>query len=208
MSLPKWVALFIASCELACHWGIPSWVAEQIVRGVLQGGECFVRGRGPDGILRDISREIVATLSPSVLASAVFSDVEIEWNGLVQQGRKLVPPEWEQFVQAAEARSADDAEPIPTAVAETAHTTDAKPTSVDRSKHGPEPGKLRRYDAGDIELFPELEQLMRAGHSRTAAARTLAEAGKIAGPGTLASKAKRLAKLHKLHQSKSGESGN
>jgi len=119
MFQPKLVALFIAPNELACHWDIPSSIAEQIVRGVLQGGECFVRGRGPDGILRDIRREIVATLSPSVLASAVFSDVEIEWNGLVQQGRKLIPPEWEQFVQAAEARSADDAKPTPTAVAET-----------------------------------------------------------------------------------------
>jgi hypothetical protein len=77
-----------------------------------------------------------------------------------------------------------------------------------RPKHGPEPGKLRRYDVGDIELFPELERLMREGRSRTAAARKLADAGMIAGPGTLESKVKRLAKLHKLHQSKSGESGN
>jgi hypothetical protein len=86
----------------------------------------------------------------------------------------------------------------------------SQPTSADSPKHGPEPGTLRRYDAADKALFSELERLMGEGRSRTAAALILAEAGKIAGPSTttLESKARRLAKLHKVHKSKSGESGN
>jgi hypothetical protein len=104
MSQPRLVVLLIAAHELARHWDIPDLLAEQIVRGVLQGHECFVRGRGPDGILRDISNEIGSTLLSHVSLSAGFSEVEIDWNGLLLHGRKLVPPEWEYFVSAAEAR--------------------------------------------------------------------------------------------------------
>jgi hypothetical protein len=81
---------------------------------------------------------------------------------------------------------------------------------TEHKRHGPEPGKLRRYDTDDIKLFPELERLMSEGRSRTGAERMLAERGEIAGPSTTAleSKARRLAKLHKLHKSKPEESGN
>jgi hypothetical protein len=193
---PKWVALYIAPLELARHWDVPEWIAEQIVRGVLQGSECFVRGRGPDRILRDISGKISATLSSSVLISAVFSDVEIEWNDFVTHGRKLVPCEWENVVSAAIERHAE------------ANKT-RREAVQSHARPGPTPGTVRHYDAADIALFPELERLMREGHSLSAAALKLADDGKIAGPRTTtpASKAKRLAKLHKLHQSKSRESG-
>jgi hypothetical protein len=91
------------------------------------------------------------------------------------------------------------------------HATRKTPTpeaAITRTPPGPKPGTVRRYDASDSKLLPELERLMDDGLSRTAATLMLAEAGKIAGPSTTASKAKRLARLHKLHQSKSGEIGN
>jgi hypothetical protein len=63
---------------------------------------------------------------------------------------------------------------------------------------GPERGKLRRYEAADRELFPELEQIMaKKQKSRSAAALDLAQTGRVAGVGTPDSRAKRLAALHK-----------
>lgn len=65
-----------------------------------------------------------------------------------------------------------------------------------RKRPGPEPGKLRRYDAADRALFPELERLMKdEGLSKTAAAKKLANEGRITGTSTADSKARRLLKL-------------
>jgi hypothetical protein len=106
----EFVTLNAACLELASKWGIPLSVTEQIVRAVLQGGACFVRGRsrfdlGP----RDISREIGPTLLHGSLISLDFTDVEIGRNDLLKLGRELVPTEWEYLVSAAEAE-AEDAE--------------------------------------------------------------------------------------------------
>lgn len=66
-----------------------------------------------------------------------------------------------------------------------------------RRRPGPEPGKLRRFDKSDANLFPELEQIMADQHkSVSAAARVLAEADRIKGIGTRESRAKRLAALY------------
>jgi hypothetical protein len=63
-----------------------------------------------------------------------------------------------------------------------------------RRRKGPTPGKLNRYGESDRALFPELKRLMREGHmSATAAARQLAEEGKVAGIGSDESRAHRLA---------------
>jgi hypothetical protein len=115
---PKWVELRFAPYELARHWDIPDLIAERIVWGVLQGCEALVRGRD-QGALRIISKEIGATVSYGPLISGWFHDVEIEWNDLLKHGRNLVPPEYEDQVSAAEAHSANDAEPTATAAAET-----------------------------------------------------------------------------------------
>jgi hypothetical protein len=65
-----------------------------------------------------------------------------------------------------------------------------------KGRFGPEPGTLRRYDAADRKLFPELERIMaEEKKSRTAAALALVD--QIAGAGTPQSRAKRLAALHK-----------
>jgi hypothetical protein len=71
------------------------------------------------------------------------------------------------------------------------------PGEKPKRRPGPDPGELRRYEAADRALFPELEQIMNTQHkSRSAAARVLAEAGKIAGNGTQESVARRLAALY------------
>jgi hypothetical protein len=113
MSQPEWVEPHLATHRLAHYWDIPSQIAEQIVRGILQNGDILVRGRGRglsfDTGWRVISKEIGATLHPSSMISWEFSDVEMDWNGLLKQGRNLVPSEYEYWVSAAieklEARS-------------------------------------------------------------------------------------------------------
>jgi hypothetical protein len=107
------VKLHDAAGRLAVEWSIPPEDAMQIIRGILQGGECFVRGRRPGEMgLRDISREISrefgSTFPPAFLFSREFIDVEIDWNDLLKLGRDLVPPWLEYLVEAAEARAADD----------------------------------------------------------------------------------------------------
>src|SRR5262249_34923015 len=102
MPLRELVKLHDAAGRLASEWGVPSSVTEQIVRAVLQGEkECFVRGRrqGEMG-LRDISKEIGASLSPYPysLSCGDFWDVEIDWNDLFNLGRELVPTEWEYLL--------------------------------------------------------------------------------------------------------------
>jgi hypothetical protein len=73
-----------------------------------------------------------------------------------------------------------------------------KSYAAPKGPFGPERGKLRRYEAADRELFPELEQIMaKKQKSRSAAALDLAQTGRIAGVGTPESRAKRLAALYK-----------
>jgi hypothetical protein len=70
-----------------------------------------------------------------------------------------------------------------------------------KKRRGPKPGALRRYDAADRELFPELERIMKDRQmSPTAAAHALAEDGKVKGSGTNDSRAKRLAALYQRNR--------
>jgi len=70
--------------------------------------------------------------------------------------------------------------------------------AVRKKRFGPEPGKVRRYEAGDRALYPELERIMAEKQkSLSAAAFELAEAGQVKGSGTAQSRATRLAALHK-----------
>jgi hypothetical protein len=122
MSQPEWIKPWLAVGRPADLWDISSHTAEQIVRGVLRGGDVLVRGKDfSDTGLRIISKEIGATLSRDFLHSWKFSDVEMDWNGLLKHGRNLVPGESEYWVSAAieklEARSG--ANDRPTAAAET-----------------------------------------------------------------------------------------
>jgi hypothetical protein len=72
-------------------------------------------------------------------------------------------------------------------------------------RKGPVPGTVDRYGASDRKLYPELEQLAEKCGSVTAAARELAEQGKVAGTGTSTkeSRARRLAGRYFRDHSKS-----
>jgi hypothetical protein len=66
-----------------------------------------------------------------------------------------------------------------------------------KSRRGPAPGTVRRYDKSDRSLFPDIERLRRDENISThAAALRLAEAGEVAGNGAPPSRAKRLAGLY------------
>jgi hypothetical protein len=66
-----------------------------------------------------------------------------------------------------------------------------------KRRRGPKPGTLRRYEASDKELIPELERIMLTQNkSATAAARALAETSKNAGTGSKESRAKRLVEYY------------
>jgi hypothetical protein len=72
--------------------------------------------------VRNISKEIAAAWSSYPMSHSLIpwgcQDVEMDWRGLLEHGRKLVSTMWEQFVSAAEARSTDDATKAVTHVAE------------------------------------------------------------------------------------------
>jgi hypothetical protein len=103
MSSPELIEPHAAEYRLADEWGIPYPVAGQIVRGVLHGGQCYVRGRRLGEPLRDVSKEIAAAMSAMPSTSMIpwgFTDVEIDWRGLIVHGRPLVPTAYEHDVAA------------------------------------------------------------------------------------------------------------
>jgi hypothetical protein len=103
----EWIEPYEAALQLQNKWNIPHEAAQDIVRGALLGAKCFVRGRRPGETgLRDISREISkefgSTFPPALLFSHEFIDVEIDWDGLLEYGRLLVPSAYELVVQEAD----------------------------------------------------------------------------------------------------------
>jgi hypothetical protein len=70
-------------------------------------------------------------------------------------------------------------------------------TEAPRYRKGPKPGTVDRYGQSDRALYEDMRRLMRDKHmSATAAARHLADKGKIEGVGTPDSRARRLAKRY------------
>ena len=80
-------------------------------------------------------------------------------------------------------------------------------SDADRERRfGPKPGTLRRYEAADRALYPELERIMAEKQkSLSAAAFELAEAGQVKGFGTAQSRARRLAALYKRDRGGTGQ---
>jgi hypothetical protein len=65
-------------------------------------------------------------------------------------------------------------------------------------RRGPKPGTIDRYGKADRALFPRVTKLMKSEQlTRLGAANRLAEAGKVAGTGTIESRARRLANRHR-----------
>jgi hypothetical protein len=72
------------------------------------------------------------------------------------------------------------------------------PPQPPRKRKGPAPGTVGRNRKDDRALYPELKRMMDNDHlSLTAAARKLAEDGRVGGYGIPESRARRLAKLYK-----------
>jgi hypothetical protein len=73
-----------------------------------------------------------------------------------------------------------------------------------RRRRGPAPGTVARYRESDRKLYPEVERIMRGEHKTvTAAARQLAEQGKVAGTGIKESRARRLPGQYRADHRKS-----
>jgi hypothetical protein len=71
-----------------------------------------------------------------------------------------------------------------------------EPANLEKAKkRGPAPGSVDRYGASDRARFPEIEALVKAGKTLTAATKELAST--LEGPATEESKAKRLRDLYK-----------
>jgi hypothetical protein len=89
---PEWVGPYFAVSRLATEWGIPQTIAEGIVWNALQSAEVLVRGVPRGSIVpRIISKEIGASLLRGYLTVSDFSDVEIEWNSLLNYARNVIP---------------------------------------------------------------------------------------------------------------------
>ena len=69
-------------------------------------------------------------------------------------------------------------------------------------RRGPERGAVRRYEAGDRALFPEIDMLMKTEliSSSAAAIRLASEKGKVGGAGSPESRAKRLGGLYRAER--------
>jgi hypothetical protein len=88
----EWVSLFVAVARLENLWSVPRLIAEGIVRNVLQGGTVEVRGVARyQQVPQIITEQIRTALSPNYLVSPDWESIEIDWNGLLMHGRKLIP---------------------------------------------------------------------------------------------------------------------
>jgi hypothetical protein len=100
MSAIEWVSLSIAVERLRTLWGLPDEVCEQILRNVIHGGHVDVRGVPRYELVPQIITEQIRTsLLPNVLAAVEWDSIEIEWTGLLDHGRKLVPS-WARLPQS------------------------------------------------------------------------------------------------------------
>jgi hypothetical protein len=113
MSSPELIEPHRAVLRLADEWTISHSAAREIVKGVLRGKKCLVIGSSrlgepPHDISEKIADALATTYVPSIaLIPWGFADVKMDWNGLIEHGRKLLPAIYEPIVAAAEARTAD-----------------------------------------------------------------------------------------------------
>jgi hypothetical protein len=181
----EWISLYGAVARLQELWGITPLVVEQIVRNVVQGGKVEVRA-----VLRgQLVPQIVTgqvQLHPNQLSAADYQDVEIDRNGLVEEGRKLIPS-WQEIVPRPTKQKRSPSRKRRASMA-------AKQASPKAPERGPARGTTG-FQHSDRTLFPEMKSLIEAGKARSShqAALMLARENKVAGAGHQESKAKRLA---------------
>jgi hypothetical protein len=105
----------------------------------------------------------------------LFLEVQIEWSRAAA------------YLRSQAGQSEGEISPVP---AGTGMATRPK-------RRGPVPGSVDRYGDADRALFPEIDRIVSDQQkSPTAAARILAEQGRVPGDGTEDSKVKRLARLY------------
>jgi hypothetical protein len=92
MASIEWISLFDAVVRLEALWGIPRPIADDIVRNVVEGGAVEVRGVARfQRVPQIITEQIRTALSPNSWVSRDWESIDIDWNGLVMHGRKLIP---------------------------------------------------------------------------------------------------------------------
>jgi hypothetical protein len=90
MSSIEWVSPYVAVTRLENIWKIPLSDVEQIVRNVIEGGRVEVRAiRGYQWVSQIVTGQI--QLLPGGLWAADYKDIEIDFKGLLKEGRKLIP---------------------------------------------------------------------------------------------------------------------
>jgi hypothetical protein len=178
----EWISPYGAVARLQELWGITPSVVEEIVRNVVQGGKVEVRAVQRGHFVPQIVTGQIQ-LSPYSLFATDYEDTEIDWNGLVEEGRKLIPS-WQVPRPTKQKRSPPRKRRASIA---------AKQASPNGPKRGPARGTTG-FQASDRTLFPEMETMI-AGKARSphGAALMLARDNKVAGAGHEDSKAKRLA---------------
>jgi hypothetical protein len=175
----EWVSLYLAIAQLENLWRIPQLIAEQIVRNVVDGGKVEVRGIPRYQLIPKIITGQIRLL-PNSLFAPDYEDIEIDWNGLLVNGRMLVPS-WIHVASGKDRRA----------------TPNKSPSSKGRvQRRGPSPGTIDRYN--DEALFAQIDQMINGGRmSVNAAALKLANDGKVEGIGVPDSRARRLAKRYR-----------
>jgi hypothetical protein len=184
----EWIPLIDAPARLAKEWHISESIADEIVRAVLIDGEVSARGIASSPYRYETIPRIIPKadwkylrLGPLFLLN--WSQIEIDWSGLLEHGRNHVPGSITPPAHDDEYESngAQKTKPAPDA-------------AKGRGRRGPAPGSVDRYGQSDRELFPEIERIMREKQiTVSAAASELADNNKVDGVGSAKSRAKRLA---------------
>jgi hypothetical protein len=94
MSDIEWVSLYFAVARLEDHWGIPSFIAQQIVRNVVEGGRAEVRAVQRYQLVPKIVTGRIRLTRDHLFSEEDFKQIEIDWNGLLVNGYSLLPNEY------------------------------------------------------------------------------------------------------------------
>ena len=183
MPVIEWISLYGAVPRLQELWGVPPVVVEQIVRNVVQGGKVEVRAVKRGQLVPQIVTGQIE-LVPNLLVVWDHQDAEIDWNGLVEEGHKLIPS-CQEIVQ----RPTKPDHRLVSAERRSPRRKQAQGDQAAGRRQG------QPDSAFDRMLFPEMKSLIEAGKARSSheAALMLARDDKVAGAGHEESKAKRLA---------------
>lgn len=190
----EWVSLNVAVERLRSLWGIPPLIAEDIVRNVIQGGKVDVRAVTLGRLVPQIiTEQIRSELVPNALFAVNYENIEIDWNGLLVHGRKLIPT-WihvpEPPTERRSSHKRDRTVPSPSPAAK---------IKLKNSRRGPKQGTTG-LQTSDRNLFPRITEQIQSGKARSPYGAALNLMAEIAGNGTPKNKAKRVSALYRREQ--------